>query len=792
MNKITASAGADDPCSTDAARIPPGVAPKKFTIALSEQLLARGRAVLLEGALPTRDDAFCMIAPPFGDGFGATQRFIELWSKLPLARSYDARRALDDLSVDDEDLNRLRNVLARDLALAPEAARGAIEEAVVQLDMALAWTGNLASAMRLSGLAACHSRNQGDPTERLIAAASSIALAAGGTGGQEFPAFCLFPLRPSQSGTDTVARIVASAKMVIRGFAGLNMKFASSPAMVLSAGAADRTTAMADEIRVMFRSVPDRLPFLDMGTADAATFAELMCPASAYTTSFEELRQDYRSWATGVITKDATVLAVIDDLMMLIGRMTVGEGFSVRGLNQILCELQLLDLADNPEDPTAVRVTEIVDLMRLRLNLYAGHLGDPDAAARIASWSAGNALANLHRTGSWAVLVAALAWAERSAIGHAVAPSYGLSLGLPDVDDVLSEQFASRLDQTASGLASALATISVVRSRDADRDGSSFSALWRRSRALKEDERRSAVVSLSASAASGYENDSVVVVRSIAEGRPYAKDGPHTEFLPMVGKPIPLVFTKDVRAVYRKLTSEAPHARAIIDVILRDTAGSRTTIWRPTLLVGNFGSGKTLLAARLCQEMQIPFRVYSCGGVSDSSFAGTSRQWSTGRASVPLQTIKQFGKANVAMILDELDKVGSGKTNGNLADTILSMTEPTSAGRLFDVYLEGEVDLHRVLWLATANDITSLQPALLDRFRILHLQNPRAQDLHAILPRVTADVAERRGLTAQWVAPFDAVEMDIIASLWPGGSIRRLARVVEALLDARDNPQRSN
>jgi hypothetical protein len=66
-------------------------APEKFTIALSEQMLSRGRAVLLEGALPSRDDAFCMLAPPFGDGFGATGRFIEIWSKQPLARSYDAR-----------------------------------------------------------------------------------------------------------------------------------------------------------------------------------------------------------------------------------------------------------------------------------------------------------------------------------------------------------------------------------------------------------------------------------------------------------------------------------------------------------------------------------------------------------------------------------------------------------------------------------------------------------------------------------------------------------------------------
>jgi hypothetical protein len=425
MNKTAPSAGAGGMHNADAENPATGTigAPEKFTIALSDQLLARGRAVLLEGALPSRDDALCMLAPPFGDGFGTTGRFIEIWSRQPLARSYEARRALDDVSVDDEDLNRLRHVLARDLALAPESARTSLENAVVQLDMALAWTGSAAAALRLSGLAACHSRHHADPAERLIAAASSIALAGGSAGSQEFPAFTLLPPGTGRSEKDPVARIVASAKAVIRGFAGLHMKFAASPAAVLSISAADTESAMVNGIMAMLRSVPERLPFLDKGSGDAATFAALMCPAPAYAPSIEELRQDYRSWAIGVITNDADMLAVVDGLMMLIGTMTLGEGFSVRGLSQMLFDVQSLDLPDNPEDLTFARLAEIVDLIRLRLNLYAAHLGDSEAAARIASWSAGNALANLNRTGSWAVLVASLAWAERSAIGHALVSS---------------------------------------------------------------------------------------------------------------------------------------------------------------------------------------------------------------------------------------------------------------------------------------------------------------------------------------------------------------------------------
>jgi len=120
------------------------------------------------------------------------------------------------------------------------------------------------------------------------------------------------------------------------------------------------------------------------------------------------------------------------------------------------------------------------------------------------------------------------------------------------------------------------------------------------------------------------------------------------------------------------------------------------------------------------------------------------------------------------------------------------MLEPVNSARVFDLYLEGEVDLHRVLWMATANDPAMLHPALLDRFRILEMPDPRPEHLHAILPGVVSAVAERRGLSREWITPFDMLEIDMIEDLWRGGSIRRLARIVEAFLDARDNPQRAN
>jgi len=769
------------------------------TLALSDALLARGRAVLLDGALPSTADALCMLGPPFGDGFGAVERLSQRWlTQLPV-NSYEAREALDEITADEEDLVRLRDVLKRDFALAPRESREPIGNAVVELDMALTWTTGGAGGVRLAGLSACHSRRSPDAAERLLAAAAALAYGAAGANLQGLPVYGRWGTPSGVTKDDTVAGLVATTRAVLGAFADRHVIGNASAAAMSVKDPSHHAAVVAREMADLLREVPGRLPFLDTCTAGFATFASLMCPGRAAEFSSEELRrerqrQDYAAWSNHVMLTNADALPVAEGLMPLVADMTAGRRFSVFGMIETIDELEMLSMPDDPEDPLAARLPDIVRAVRLRLNLYAAHLGDPGAAAAIASWSAGFAVARIGRAAFWPMMVASLAWAERSSIAHPVALLPNASPRPPDVDDVLIEPISSRLDDVAAGLAHALGAITVESDDRAESEACSFAVLWRRSVATPPETRR-AVVACADTAARARNikaKDSVVVVRSIADGKTTAAREMQAEFQGMLGEPLPLVFTRDVREAYRRLVAEAPHARAIIDVVLRDTASSRTTAWRPTLLVGKPGSGKTRLCLRICQELHVPHRVFACGGVSDSAFNGTSRQWSTGRASVPLQMVRQHRVANPAIILDEIDKVGEGRQNGNLIFGLLSMLEPLNSSSIFDVYLEGEVDLHRVLWLATANDADALHPALLDRFRILEMPDPRPEDLLSALPGVTSAVVERRGLSPEWIAPFDAVELDIIAGLWPGGSIRRLARVVEAILDARDNPKRAN
>ncbi len=445
------------------------------------------------------------------------------------------------------------------------------------------------------------------------------------------------------------------------------------------------------------RDVPSGLSFIDGDTVGIATFASLICPGSASALEpsdaerSEQLRQDCRTWATQEITSHSDALPFVEGLMALMGTLTIGAGFTVFGLNAALDTLDLLSLPDDQDDPLAARLTEMVARVRFRLHIYAAHLGDPAAAAKLASWSAGFALMNLNRAGGWPMLVAALGWAERSAIAHPAALSSARALGLPDVDVLLAESLASRLDAIAADLAWAVRKVVVVREGDAEGAQRTFEALWRASLATSKEARRLITAADKACEATAVDESAIVVVRSIAQGQGLGTKELHADRASWVGKDVPLVSTGNIQNVYRQLVSEVPHAQLIIDTILRDTAASRMVKWRPTLICGKPGVSKTFLAIRICQTMHLPYRIVPCGGASDSSYGGTSRQWATGRASVPLQTICQHGVGNVVQILDEIDKSadGSNRRNGSLSDVLLAMLEPLSSSNSFDPYLEG-------------------------------------------------------------------------------------------------------
>lgn len=261
---------------------------------------------------------------------------------------------------------------------------------------------------------------------------------------------------------------------------------------------------------------------------------------------------------------------------------------------------------------------------------------------------------------------------------------------------------------------------------------------------------------------------------------------PRGEYQPMAGKAMPLIHGTDVQAARAELDREFPWLKDVTSFLLQDLVGARFTRLRPTLLLGNPGGGKTRFARRIAEVLGLHVTVYSAAGVADAAFGGTSRQWSTGRACVPLQAIQRAGHANPAIIIDEVEKGGTRAENGKLVDCLISALEPESARRFLDPYLEAPVDLSAVNYLATANRLDGLPAALLDRLRIVRVGSPRAQDLPVVAASIVAEIRAERGVAEEWMPDLEPDELDLLSQHWRGGSLRGLRRMVETVVSGRD------
>lgn len=148
--------------------------------------------------------------------------------------------------------------------------------------------------------------------------------------------------------------------------------------------------------------------------------------------------------------------------------------------------------------------------------------------------------------------------------------------------------------------------------------------------------------------------------------------------------------------------------------------------------------------------------------------------------------VARSGTANPLMLIDELEKAATRADHGRLWDALLPMLEPETARAYQDPCFQTETDISRVSWLGTANEVGNLPAPLLDRLRVLEMPAPRHADLEALLGPIVARIAEDRGLTPAFVAPLDGEAITLLRRSWRGGSVRRLMRLVEAFVTARE------